>query len=616
MEERVLLHLAQFFYNAEDYESPRETSQEGIAEAVGVSFTHVPRAVESLRKKDLLTEHKMHTPGSDRKRKTYLLSHSGYQRADEIKDQLLNSEVLVKGERGLEPAVVSDLLGPSASNADLLTLLSRSRSIPVIEATEVGTLPKQPHPTHLAPQVGHIPRVREWVGRKEELKRLQTLLRHPQTRVVLVTGIAGIGKTTLTAKALEKHRDKTPLLWYRLREWDALRHMGMVVGEFLASLGRPDFKKYVESRTEYDLAEALRLLEEGLRGLEAVLVFDDFEKASRTVLPFVRDFVSHLEHLPGVTLVLVSRTRPPIVMEGDIASGKAQEVHVEGLDVRAARHLIKVRRAPSEWIERLWQVTNGHPLLLKLAESLPPQPSTDENAKDVLHATSLARFLQEEIVASLSPEERKVLELASVHRLPFPPHALFGDPTVRFDTLDRLRSRLLVRDVGGKSLEVVDFVREFVYARLTPEERKAYHGLAAQHYRPSADETASWEGLYHLVRGGAGDEAARLVLEKSPSAFERGHLEELNALLREFHPSGVAPHLWAHLLALRGDIFARWGTTSKAAQSYREALKLADEALAPAHRAQLSAADRTKLDGLRATLVDRAMLAEASTRGT
>ena len=54
--DRVLLHLSRFATDVPPEEYPPETAQAGIAAAIGISRTHVPRAVKWLMKDCLVSE--------------------------------------------------------------------------------------------------------------------------------------------------------------------------------------------------------------------------------------------------------------------------------------------------------------------------------------------------------------------------------------------------------------------------------------------------------------------------------------------------------------------------------------------------------------------------------
>ncbi len=281
-----------------------EATQDGIAEATGISTTHVPRSVQGLRKKGLVDEHKVAVTNSDRRRKVYRPTDEGYRRAQELKGRLMNAEIIVREPGGqIRASTLRELYGPTVTVGQLLRLMQNAEPVPVVDLVAEGTRAPQPSPA-AASLYNRIPQVTEFVGRRAELKGIQNALKDPRVRLIVVTGIAGIGKTTFVAKALQRTR-REQIFWYRLHEWETLRNMGFVMGEFLAQLGKPEFKGYMEGRTEHDVAEAYEIVQGALEGLEAVVVLDDFDKAPRSLMGFIRTFLPHLDRFTGLKLVAV-----------------------------------------------------------------------------------------------------------------------------------------------------------------------------------------------------------------------------------------------------------------------------------------------------------------------
>ena len=71
MQERILLHLRDFADYSEKVEVPFSLSQMGIANAVAIARSNVPRAIAGLKDQGLLVERQAHVTGVTRKRKAY-----------------------------------------------------------------------------------------------------------------------------------------------------------------------------------------------------------------------------------------------------------------------------------------------------------------------------------------------------------------------------------------------------------------------------------------------------------------------------------------------------------------------------------------------------------------
>lgn len=560
VDERTLLHLSQFIFSR-DEEAPFESTQEGIAEGVGISTTHVPRSVSSLRKKNLVEELKLPVAATQRRRKVYLPTDEGYRRAQELKKRLLESEIVLRDAEGeLSLVTLKELYGPNVPITQVLDLLKDAEPTPLVDLSE-KTRPAKPvqTPSNLYSRIPAIPR---FIGRKEELKTLSNALKDPRVRVIVVTGIAGIGKTTLVAKALQREK-RERVFWYRLHEWETLRNMGFVLGEFLGQLGRDEFKQYMEGRKEHDVAEAYDIVHSSLADLEAIMVLDDFDKAPRNIVGFIRTFLPQMDRFEGMKLVVITRASIPFFSQRDLVEGRVVEITLEGLQEAEALRLFDSRK--DEVARELARVTAGHPLLLRLVANL--ELEEEDLSDQLMQEEGLSRFVSEEILAALSMSERRALEAASVHRYPVPPEVLFVSDEVDFDTIDALRRKQLLRSVGGRYVEAVDFLREFVYHRLKGEERRAAHAAAADALAGAKMPGAGREIAMHRLLAGDPEGAAQATVEVAPRYLREGRTEELASLLRDtLDAKGVPAPLLARLAELRAELYERVGEDERAKQ--------------------------------------------------
>ena len=77
VQERILLHLLDYSDFKDSIEVPFALSQMGIANAVAIARSNVPRAIAGLKDQNILVERQAHVKGVSRKRKAYFLTDSG-----------------------------------------------------------------------------------------------------------------------------------------------------------------------------------------------------------------------------------------------------------------------------------------------------------------------------------------------------------------------------------------------------------------------------------------------------------------------------------------------------------------------------------------------------------
>ena len=84
VQERILLHLRDYIDHADKVEVPFALSQMGIANAVAIARSNVPRAIAGMREQGHLIERQAHVTGVSRKRKAYFLTEEGANIANDI----------------------------------------------------------------------------------------------------------------------------------------------------------------------------------------------------------------------------------------------------------------------------------------------------------------------------------------------------------------------------------------------------------------------------------------------------------------------------------------------------------------------------------------------------
>ena len=95
VQERIFLHLSDFLDHSEKVEVPFALSQMGIANAVSIARSNVPRAISGMKEAGHLIERQVHVTGVSRKRKAYFLTDDGAKVADDIWDKVSEATVRV-----------------------------------------------------------------------------------------------------------------------------------------------------------------------------------------------------------------------------------------------------------------------------------------------------------------------------------------------------------------------------------------------------------------------------------------------------------------------------------------------------------------------------------------
>src|SRR3989475_10736826 len=203
-------------------------TQEGIAQAVWILVPHVTQYARPLIREGLARERVAHIQGGRRRRKVYDLREAGRCAASRLRTGVKGETVRSRDANGVRDATVAEVLA-SAPGIPLLEVVRRSVQSGVVDLESLAVRPAEVSVQMLS----NAPRVEWFVGREEELGAV-TQLDGP--RLFVVRGVAGIGKTTLAARACELLRTKRNLFWHRVRAWDNPKCVLAPPREFLVSL--------------------------------------------------------------------------------------------------------------------------------------------------------------------------------------------------------------------------------------------------------------------------------------------------------------------------------------------------------------------------------------------
>ena len=329
------------------------------------------------------------------------------------------------------------------------------------------------------------------IGREKELALLQELVGSPETAVVYLHGIAGIGKSALVTALVQR----------------------------LGAAGTP--VTYLDCRTveptERGLGAALGAAEGAV--LQGVLVLDHYE-VFRLMDTWLRQVL--VPSLPlGAHVVLAGR-EPPVA--GWFASPRGfRSVPLGPLDEAGSLRLLEALGARPSEARRLGRIARGHPLALTLATAgVAEQPGLAfEEAALTRLIDELARLYLDDVE---DPAARRALEAASVVRRTTEP--LLAAMLETADAGPELR-RLLdfpFVEAGPDGLVVHEAVREAIGGFL-----RGTNPVRHRRYR-----RAAWRELRDEVRDAAPAELWRYTADML-------YLIE-NPVVREaFFPSGAQP---------------------------------------------------------------------------
>lgn len=576
VQERILLHLLDYSDYKNSVEVPFSLSQMGIANAVAIARSNVPRAIAGLKDQGLLIERQAHVKGVSRKRKAYFLTDSGKNLAEDTWNDLRSFPLrCILSDGKIEASTLGEIntiLPFTMRSVDIIRYMddncvldSRALTADLIERDLSKHVEKQ-----LVTALGDLPRLRHFYGREKELDNMFNLLEARAT-TLLVPGIAGIGKTTMASKLIERFMHRRNLMYHRCQDWEGSRAFFESIGEWLASIGDSTFADYIATTPVPKPAEAAKLLIDALEGTPSLIVIDDFHKVADATLhqTFQAMALGLLGSEEKIGLVLFSRSFKPVVPSKDAEGRIASLVlPLDGLDSDSGRKLLSSfeNLEDEQWLY-IHGISRGHPLVLELI---------NRGASATAFHETLENYVTVEIFSKLSAEQKRVLSVLSIFREPVSIDAL-TDQQLNIDVLGSLVEQGLARQVDSEVYDVHDLIREFLLRSLDEKLKIELHNKCSSWYQRSSDASLfTIELIFHLVSSKNMVEAASIIVDKGRSLIAQGHLELLS-LIDSLEISEISSDASTRINHYKGEILALLGRFEEAKTAFVMAQELASK---------------------------------------
>lgn len=444
--EKILFHLSRYLKAEEKYEVPFDVTQDGIAQSCGISRAHAAIELKKLREGDLLLEKLSHVKRAKSRRKVYFLTQSGKVKASKIVE-FVNTESV---DPGIDPSRISQ---------------------------DSGT-PKRVRRHRTA-----VPQPKFFLGREKELSDLRTMTDDASIDIVLVSGIGGIGKTSLLSKLARE--SKSSVLWFSFSEWETEYSLLKTLASFLEETGDNKLSNYIKSERT-DLGEISYLIGESLADNRKMLIFDDLDRAPR-----LHDFIHMIiDNLGPTKLIISSENRIPLVEKFTNSGKNIAELKLSGLEMENALELLNRRKIKGDSAKKLCKLTGCHPLLLELV------PGRDELTAKI----ELSNYVKNNFLKDLSPKDIALIEKCAVFRKPFNPNFLSRDER-------HILQLPIFNSISGKVI-MHDLARNIVIDQIPEEELREHHSRAADY---NLSEGQLTERLHHLILSGRDLESEMLI---------------------------------------------------------------------------------------------------------
>ncbi|MGQ0797063.1 MAG: AAA family ATPase [Methanobacteriota archaeon] len=572
--DRILVHLS-----SESDAPParlRWLTQEGIAEATRSGRSTVTKWLDRMAKEGLVLGQRSRVPGFRVRKTTYRLAANGWKGIDRLRERLRSDLVELRTpDLGLLLVRVADVPRLFPDSVGLTAAVSCvSRGLLDVRQASEGPAPATSYKIRYAT----LRTPRRVFGRTEELKAIDAWLAS-RSPALVVTGLAGIGKTALVGSWILQQKERAHVFWYDLQPETTPYSILADLGSFLRGLGGKGLSALMTEAAPMRLGVATRLLERDLNAFPIVIVFDGVERSASTTQRFIAEaFVRGLTRTKART-ILVGRHMPNSMFRSlDAGDRRLTFIRLGALDLESAVAVLRAGGLQSDrsTLERFAETARRHPLLLNLM-------SRSGGA-----AGSVGGYLREEIWGNLSSAERTTLEAASVFRSAARPSVLRNIAGVTPQALEALLGKNILEATVSGRLSIHDVVRDFVRDRASPKRLVSRHRQAARLFLQRQEPESKLEGFYHLAHAGLVREAANLLEKEGPGILDNVSTQEIASLIQTIRLEGMDPSAACVFVELLADNLRTAAHLSPALQEYRYATELARLAGRPEVAARVS----------------------------
>lgn len=363
--EKIQLHLLDFTKFVEEYSVPFEVTQSGIAERVGIQLKHLSQYLRPLIREGIIEERTAHIVGGKQRRKVCFLTGPGLMKASKIKDLMLGSQISYMTAAGkLRDGMLMEVMERHCPRQKVMDMVNAIGDDGILDIGSImAAEPEKAYVDHTE----EAPKTLEFVNRVKEMEKALSLLR--ERKIVVIRGLAGIGKTALATTLCSRLRKEKNLFWHQTRKWDTPASMLLRIGRFLRATGSAMLYEHVSDGHSVDLTRAEQLLEKELDGSDSLMVFDDFQHADESIIDFFSMFRNVMANTEDANILVLSREAATFYDRRAVMVRKVVgEMELKGLDFQSTVEWMKKKGVEDDHKE-IYEKTGGHPLFLELVGS-------------------------------------------------------------------------------------------------------------------------------------------------------------------------------------------------------------------------------------------------------
>ena len=427
-----------------------------------------------------------------------ILDESGIEFASKFYEELSQGSSVLEAVNEVRLRLY-DLRGKDRADWGLPALYLRTPEIHLIDTT----MPPKPQATKPEQvDIGGLPVVRGFVGRKNEIRDIRQAINWPQMPAVYVYGLGGVGKTALAAKVIEKvKQDKSveAVCVIRCNKIEpTFANVIEKVANFISFQGKEGHAQAGQLLKESSIAtdERVSLLNNTIKDYRYLFIFDNFESLFVRQAPCgeLRDedltwfFSSIFDHNWHSTFVFTCRYAWQLLSEKGLPVENLLTIQLPGLTRHQTIQYMNNLAGPLSRLVykeqlRLLPLVKGHPKTIELLDSYlhkhtVSQVLEDEDLRGKV-IKDIGAYFMDGLWQDLNTDEQEALGILAVFRSPLTAQDI-QRLVPKKEALDKLTGYSLLQLEGeGRGYVVHPVVSEYVLAKIGKEECKRLHKKAS-----------------------------------------------------------------------------------------------------------------------------------------
>ena len=421
-----------------------------------------------------------------------------------------------------------------------------------------------------------IPKNKNFVGRSIELKELKDL----KSQIIVIEGISGIGKTSISAELALKTNLQNNVFWCDLNEIVTAKTILYQLASFLNQRHYPESYKILNKINDLNFLTDVIIndLEKG----DYFLFFDDYHSIKDEQIKVI--FEKFKKKFTRAKVIVITRPDPKLKFYNvyDISTGKCYLEVLKGLRYEDTKEkLLSLNcKFDEDVLSKIYEKTTGHPIALELlAIAVKNKSNLDaiiKSSPDI--PEDLIKYLFDEIFLKISSGEQNFLKAISVYRQPIDinaVHMISKDDTIGEIAIKLIDKQLIEKN--GDLYSIHPLIKNLSYSLIGDKE--SFHRKAAEYLNQKnvINSNELLELQYHLFSAKDYLNSAWITIQTSESLIRQGNVSSLLEILLLYKKEMLPFKEWIFIGTIIGNLYIIKMDLRKAEQYFTEMLDLSNK---------------------------------------